>query len=191
MTLEGPKWLAMGSQWAHFTCLGTCPPHHEDPNLHAQHHPHSPRSISEAPPPPKKTPAFGGPWWRGVLPPSTRFSPPWQDQVSRPLTVGRPHFRGSPSGCAGASGEPTRYQIPDTTNPPSPLPEAPPPLGGGLPPTVGGGSSWRSNPRSHSPPPLSCCAAFRVPIPTNPLSRHQLDLGPPTTKRVRVGIGGR
>ena len=23
MTLEGPKWLAMGSKWAHFTCLGT------------------------------------------------------------------------------------------------------------------------------------------------------------------------
>ena len=22
-TLEGPKWLAMGSKWAHFTCLGT------------------------------------------------------------------------------------------------------------------------------------------------------------------------
>ena len=23
VTLEGPKWLAMGSKWAHFTCLGT------------------------------------------------------------------------------------------------------------------------------------------------------------------------
>ena len=23
MTLEGPKWHAMGSKWAHFTCLGT------------------------------------------------------------------------------------------------------------------------------------------------------------------------
>ena len=23
MSLEGPKWLAMGSKWAHFTCLGT------------------------------------------------------------------------------------------------------------------------------------------------------------------------
>ena len=23
VTLEGPKWLAVGSKWAHFTCLGT------------------------------------------------------------------------------------------------------------------------------------------------------------------------
>ena len=23
VTLEGPKWLAMGSKWAHFNCLGT------------------------------------------------------------------------------------------------------------------------------------------------------------------------
>ena len=23
MTLEWPKWLAVGSKWAHFTCLGT------------------------------------------------------------------------------------------------------------------------------------------------------------------------
>ena len=23
VTLEWPKWLAMGSKWAHFTCLGT------------------------------------------------------------------------------------------------------------------------------------------------------------------------
>ena len=23
VTLEGPKWLAMGSKWAHFTCLRT------------------------------------------------------------------------------------------------------------------------------------------------------------------------
>ena len=23
VTLEGPKWLVMGSRWAHFTCLGT------------------------------------------------------------------------------------------------------------------------------------------------------------------------
>ena len=23
VTLDGPKWLAMGSKWAHFTCLGT------------------------------------------------------------------------------------------------------------------------------------------------------------------------
>ena len=23
LTLEGPKWLAMGSKWAHFTCFGT------------------------------------------------------------------------------------------------------------------------------------------------------------------------
>ena len=23
LTLEWPKWLAMGSKWAHFTCLGT------------------------------------------------------------------------------------------------------------------------------------------------------------------------
>ena len=23
VTLEGPKWLAMGSKWAHFTCLCT------------------------------------------------------------------------------------------------------------------------------------------------------------------------
>ena len=23
VTVEGPKWFAMGSKWAHFTCLGT------------------------------------------------------------------------------------------------------------------------------------------------------------------------